>query len=373
MGANQILITGGDGYAGLRVAGKYLERTEDSVLLWVRAGSAEEFRAKRERLETTLADYGGRVAYACGDLADENPFAGVDPRGIKAVIHSAAVTRFNVDEATARRVNAEGTEKLLRFARGCPRLEALGLLSTVYASGKRPGQIEEESLDSSCGFANFYESSKWMAEDALRRGYADLPWRVFRIATIIADDEGGRVTQYNSFHNTLKLIFYGLLSLIPGDPSTPLYFVTGEFAAEAVYALMRRPESGVVYHVSHSAGEALTLGELIDLAFDAFMREEDFARRRVLKPLYSDAESFDLLTEAVGGFGGGIVNQAMASVAPFARQLFIRKEVSNRKLVSALGDCRAPDTRRLIRNTCDYLVRSRWGRNAESGDQQRSV
>jgi nucleoside-diphosphate-sugar epimerase len=370
MSARQVLITGGDGYTGLRLARKYLAQAEDGVLLWVRAGCADEFQAKKEKLCRELSDSNGRVSYAWGDLNNENPFEAVEPKEVKAIIHSAAVTRFNVDEVTARKVNVEGTEKLLRFASRCEALEALGLLSTVYASGMRPGVIEESMLDAPEGFANFYESSKWMAENALRTEFAHLPWRVFRIATIIADDGGGHVTQYNSFHNTLKLIFYGLLSLIPGDPQTPLYFVTGEFAADAIYALMKRPENKLVYHVSHTAEESLSLGELIDIAFDAFGQDKDFELRRVLRPLYSDAESFELLTDAVNAFGSGIVNQAMSSVTPFARQLFIHKKLQNQRLVSALDGYRAPDARRLIRNTCEYLVRTKWGRYSQGGGEQ---
>lgn len=371
MRRRKVLITGGDGYTGLRLARKYLGQAEDDVLLWVRASSAEEFQAKREKLSRELKDFQNRVDYAWGDLNDEHPFAAVEPQEVKTIIHSAAVTRFNVDEVTARKVNVEGTQKLLRFAGRCQRLEALGLLSTIYASGVRPGVIAEARLDGRDGFANFYESSKWMAENVLLREFAHLPWRIFRMATIIADDERGRVTQYNSFHNTLKLIFYGLLSLIPGDPQTPLYFVTGEFAAAAIYALMKRPENKVIYHVSHTLEESLSLGELIDVAFDAFAQDKDFELRRVLKPLYSDAESFELLTDAVNAFGSSIVNQAVSSVTPFARQLFIHKKVQNQKLVSALAGYRAPDARRLIRNTCEYLVRTRWGRN-NVGDGEQS-
>ena len=80
------------------------------------------------------------------------------------------------------------------------------------------------------------------------------------------------------------------------------------------------------------------------------------------EPLYADAESFDLLGDAMDTFGGSIVNQALSSVSPFARQLFVEKEFLNDKLASALGNYRAPEARQLIRNTCEYLVRTKWGR-----------
>lgn len=362
MSAKRILITGGDGYLGSRLAKKYLESSGDRVLLWVRASDEREFQAKSERLDRELNGFGSRVSYQAGDLASKEPFGSIDARDIRAIIHSAAVTRFNVDEATARAVNIEGTEKLLRFADNCPALEKFGLLSTAYASGLKSGLVEETPLDGLEGFANLYEKSKWASERELLTHFEHLPWRIFRVATIIADDESGRVTQFNAFHNTLKLFYYGLLSLVPGKPETPLYFVTGEFVADTIFDLMNDSSDKAIYHVAHTAAESVTLGELIELAFEVFEGEEDFKMRRVLKPLYSDAESFDILVEGVSAFGGGIVNQAVSSVAPFNRQLFIRKEICNRRLVAALSEYRAPDARHLIRNTCEYLARTKWGR-----------
>lgn len=366
MGAKQILITGADGYLGTRLARKYLESTSDRVLLWVRAADENEFRVKEENLACQIDDREDRVSYYWGDLVNENPFESLDPREIKRVIHSAAVTRFNVDQDTARKVNTEGTGKILRFANRCPSLESFGLISTVYVSGLRPGAIEEVPLEGDTGFANHYESSKWSAETSLLREYNHLPWRILRLATVIADSDDGRVSQYNAFHNTLKLFYYGLLSLVPGKPDTPVYFVTGEFATDAIFDLMDRSRNKMIYHIAHTEKESLTLGELIDLAFEGFDRDGDFQARRILKPLYSDADSFDLLVDGISAFGGGIVNQAVSSVAPFGKQLFVRKKIQNHNLVSALDNYRAPDARQLIRNTCAYLVRTKWGKYTDS-------
>jgi thioester reductase-like protein len=369
MSAKQVLITGADGYLGMRLAKKYLQSTPDRVLLWVRAADEAEFRAKKENLAREMDDREDRVSYYFGDLVNEDPFVALDPSEINCVIHSAAVTRFNVDSDTARKVNIEGAEKILRFANTCPSLEALGLLSTVYASGLMSGAIEEVTLDDNAGFANHYESSKWASENLLLGEYNHLPWRILRVATVIADTDDGCVSQYNAFHNTLKLFYYGLLSLVPGKPDTPVYFVTGKFATDAVFDLMNGSRSKTIYHIAHTEEESLTLGELIDLAFEAFDRDASFQARRILKPLYSDAESFDLLVDGISGFGGGIVNQAVSSVAPFGKQLFIRKQIQNHNLVTALETYRAPDARRLIRNTCEYLVRTKWGKYPDSTER----
>ncbi|HVF89062.1 MAG TPA: SDR family oxidoreductase [Blastocatellia bacterium] len=365
MSARQVLITGGDGYIGRRLAARHLESTDDEVLVWVRASDQREYEAKRKKLASLVEGFEGRVTFHSGDLAGDEPFHSVNPERVGLIVHTAAATRFNVDEATARSVNVEGTEKLLRFASRCPRLERLDLLGTVYASGLRPGEISEAALDDKAGFANHYEWSKWASEQLLFERFDHLPWRLFRVATIIADDESGRVTQYNAFHNTLKLFYYALLSLLPGKPETPLYFVTGRFVIDSIFELANRAPGKAIYHVAHRVEESLTLGQLIDTAFEAFNRDPGFESRRILKPLFCDPASFDLLVDGVNSFGGSVVNQALASVAPFGRQLFIRKEIQNDNLVAGLESYRSPDARRLIENACEYLARTKWGRLAE--------
>jgi nucleoside-diphosphate-sugar epimerase len=360
----QVLITGGSGYLGLSLARKFLEAGDKPVTLCIHAAGDREFQAKRRRIERQLKSFGDRVRYHGGDLGAARPFESIDPGEVAMIIHAAAVTRFNVDLESARGVNVEGSEKVLRLAAGCPSLEAIGLFSTVYASGLTPGVIEEQPLDDAFGFANHYERSKWETESLLLRQFNDLPWRLFRIATVIAADDRGRVEQHNAFHNTLRLFYYGLQSFIPGKPATPLYFVTEQFVTDAVFALMRVQPERTIYHVSPGRRESLTLGELIDIAFETFEQDREFKNRRVLKPLYSDEESFRLLAEGLGSFDSSVMFQTVSSVLPFARQLFVDKEIKNQRLVSALSEVHFPEPCQLAQRTCEFLVQSRWGKRS---------
>ncbi|MDZ8187705.1 MAG: SDR family oxidoreductase [Nostoc sp. ChiSLP02] len=362
MSKKQILITGGDGYIGSRIARKYLQVTQEPILLWVRANDEHEFQNKVEKLNLYLDNYSERVSYSWGDLRQAQPFNLIDPGEIKLIVHSASVTRFNVDRETARQVNIEGTEKLLNFANTCHSLEGFGLLSTVYASGIKSGLIAEIALDDRDGFANYYEWSKWESENLLINQFSHLPWSIFRVATVIADNIQGYVTQQNAFHNTLKLLYYGLLSLIPGKPETPLYFVTGDFVTDAIFKLMSRSCNQEIYHIAHTKAESPCLGDIIDIAFTTFTQTPEFKVRRVLKPLYADPESFNFLVDAVKGFGGNIVNEAVSSVSPFSKQLFIDKEINNQKLVSAFDNYQAENPQTLIENTCQYLLKQKWAK-----------
>ena len=351
-----VLVTGAGGYLGRRIARSFLEESDVNVVLWMKADSPAH------ALRDELAAFEGRFEIVHGDLTDHEPFAGVDPRSIGTIVHSAAVTRFNVERELAREVNVEGLRRLVTWACTCPRLRRLTLLSTVYSNGLRTGTLREEPLSSQPEFANHYERSKWHAERVLTEEGADLPWQIHRIATVIADDQGGRVEQLNAFHITLKLLYYGLLSVVPGEPGMPLYFVTARFAADAVRELSLSDQNRAVYHVCHARDEAATLGRLLDVAFDCFERDPSFRKRRILRPLLCDEASFASLSSTIDSFGGPVVGQSLKSIVPFAPQLFSEKTVANGRLAADLCAYSAPDQLRLIERTCAHLVETRFGK-----------
>jgi thioester reductase-like protein len=356
-----ILLTGASGYVGLALARELLERTDEELTLWLHAANADEARAKQEALMPRFSQWASRVDYRWGELGADGAFDQVDAARVTKIVHAAAVTRFNVDAETAKRVNLDGSARLFAFAERCPSLTHLTYVSTVYTAGLREGAIAE-SLDKEHGFANEYERSKWHAEQLLAT--KSLPWRIARVATVICDDESGRVTQQNAVHNTLRLLYYGLLSLVPGKTDTPLYFVTGKFVADALASLVQKSEERGVYHLVHRRDESLALGELVDLAFAAFNEDAAFRARRILPPLWVDAESFEVLASSIDSFGGEVTRQALGSVAPFARQLFSPKNFANDRLAAALPRYHAPEPRELARRVCSELVRTRWGRGS---------
>jgi nucleoside-diphosphate-sugar epimerase len=357
----KVLITGAGGYLGRRLARRLLETTDRELILWLRGRDASDVAEKRAALEALYKPWGSRVTLAFGDLEAENPFETVEASSVGTLVHGAAIIRFNVSEEDARRTNLEGTEKLLRFADRCRNLEHLGLISSVYSSGLKSGPVEEVLFRGDDGFCNFYERSKWESEQALVSRHGHLPHSLIRLATIIADDDAGAVTQYNAVHNTLMLFHYGLLSLIPGHAETPLYFITGDFAVDAVLASLAAGP-GKIHHVSHRREESISLGAFVDAAFDQFNEDEGFRSRRLLKPLYADQPTFDILVDGMKSFGGGVVNDSLSSITPFARQLFIAKDIRNDALRAVMPSYRAPDPTTLMKNVCRYLVRTKWGR-----------
>ena len=360
------LITGADGHVGRLMARWLLDHSDDELALFVRARDAASRDLKVRRLGNLA--HSARCRLEFGDLRDDEPFRNIDARDVSGILHAAAITEFSIDRARARAVNVHGTARVLDFARRCRKLRRFGLVSTIYAAGLRCGYVGETSFDASTGFANHYEWSKWRTERLLQ-SYDDLPWQIYRVATILGEDESGLVVQQNAIHNTLRLLFYGLLSVIPGHPATRVYFVSSEYLANAVGCLYQQAGDHEIFHVSPGGDDAVTLAVLLDTVYDAFLDDRQFAHRGILKPLFCEREAFSSLVAGMQQFGGPLA-QAIASVAPFAPQLFCDKHINIQQTERALDGLHRGDSQRLISAVSRNLVKQRWGlRGAQHGNQ----
>lgn len=348
-----ILLTGATGYLGKKLL-KELS-SDQKVIVPVRSRSG---LSGSERLEADLNRANIQVIES--DLQNLGE-AQLDLNNIEVIIHNAAVTAFNVDEETANKVNRDGSRNIFELASRCPNLKKIIYVSTVYSSGMKAGEIEESLCDNLAGFANHYERSKWEAETLLTTEFGHLPWCIARVSTVISDDSAGNVIQQNAVHNTLKLFFYGLISLLPGNPNTPIYLVTGDFVTRALKVIIEKGDTQKVYHVTFSLEESLTLGKIIELAHASFLEDEGFKTKRILKPLFTDMSSFETLVDNVKHFGGAILSQGVTSVAPFGKQLFIPKIIKNDELKKLMGkDYPEIDMNAVITNACRTLVKNKF-------------
>lgn len=362
-----VMVTGATGYIGGRLA-QVLAGKGTRLILPVRASSPDEFSRKSRRLSESLGP-SADAKFIWWDLATEPAESIEEIRDhVSHIVHCAAVTRFNVPEAEANEQNLSASQRLFEFARTCSRLEHFLYVSTVYVSGSQVGHVPEAPLLTRPEFANHYERSKWETEATLFGKYDDLPWNIARVATVICDDSTGVTGQFNAVHNTLKLFYYGLISLIPGLQQTPIYLVTGEFVAQALASCLDSKERRGVWHVCRQRQESLTLGRLIDIAHDIYSTFPDYQHRRIQKPLFVDQESFSLLSSGVSGFGGAVLNEALSSVTPFAKQLYVDKDFENNRLQFTWPAYGNEDMQRTVENLVRYLVTTRWGKTKEGSN-----
>jgi len=351
------LITGADGHIGSGLVRWLLEHSDHELVLGVRARTESELQTKRRNLGALLDD--PRCEIVASDFTMDNPLSALDAARVTDILHCAAATSFTIDRETAEATNFRGTEKLLEFAARCPRLERVGLVSTIYSAGLREGRVLEQPLAEAEEFANNYEWSKWKSEQLLEK-FSSLPWQIYRMSTVLAEDASGRVVRQNVVHNTLRLLFYGLLSIVPGAPSTRVYFVTADFACEAIGRLFLEAERGRIYHVSDDGDRAIRLSDMIDIVYDAFRENAEFAKSRILKPLFCDWQAFETLIEGSSRFGS-VISQALDSVAPFAPQLYRDKDVDTTRCTDALDGLRSPEPGQLMTLVSRNLVSKRWG------------
>ena len=365
----QVLVTGATGYLGGLVARRYLTRTYLTVLCPVRAADRDDLERRRAGLAALLGPEAvDRLVTIGYDLGSASPFGEVDPGPIVQIVHGEANTRFSVDAATADAVNVRGTAAVVELAERCPRLESVGLLSTLYVSGLASGPVEEAPARPAA-FANEYERSKWEAERDVLDSHPGLPFRVLRTATMVADDDLGTVTQLNVVHQTLRLLFYGLLSLVPGEPGTPVHLTTGAFAADGIFRLMRPEVPPGVFNLVHDTSQAPTLEQVLDTAFAVFGTCDDFRRKRVLRPLFADRDTFALLVDAAASLEASALHRAMASMAPFARQLYVTKQVHNDSFAKWFPEYHDTDIVSVLERACRYVIATRWGRRAATAER----
>lgn len=359
------LITGADGYIGRMIAARLIADSDDRLVLAVRAADSGELAAKRETLSKFLVGApGDRITIVPVDLRDESGLETVAGLPVTTIVHSAAVTRFSVDKETANSVNVAGTARVCEFARRCDRLRHMLMLSTVYSAGRQTGRVAEVAQTGSAGFVNFYEWSKWAAEQLALTEYADaVPLSVLRLSTVVADDQSGTVTQFNAFHHSMKLFFYGLMSVVPGNEDTPVHVTSGEYCAAAALRLLDPAVPAGIYHAC--PGVPPSFRDMMDIVFSVFESDEGFRRRNLVRPLFCDPESFHDLVHLARITRSGAVLTALETFVPFADQLYLRKDVSTDRLNAVWPGQREPDQRTLIARACEDMVATRWGRRRE--------
>ncbi|HSA55526.1 MAG TPA: SDR family oxidoreductase [Gemmatimonadaceae bacterium] len=358
-----ILVTGGTGTLGRELV-RRLRQDPDAPRVLVLARTA------------TITDAGASVVR--GDLL-ARPRLGIDPasydelrREVTHVVHCAAATRFTLPLEEARSVNVAGTRAVLELAAECRRLQGIACFSTVYVSGRRTGVFAESDCgDAGAGFVNSYEQSKAEMEELVRGAISQLPIVLFRLSTIIGDSRTGTVTGFNALHQALRLLYQGLVPMMPGEATTEIDLIPLDFAADASHALLRcmgqGVEAGHVYHLCAGHARSTAVGTLLDATMSAFTRHRPAWRRRTVeRPAFADARTYELFVRSVEEAGNEVLLGATRAVQAMAWQLAYPKTFDDRRAAAMLDPLgiRAPAVLDYYPEIVRYCVETNWGTTA---------
>jgi long-chain acyl-CoA synthetase len=260
---------------GREILSRFLERGDRRVFALVRADND--------------ADAAGRLpAHACltavaGDIEQRD--LGLSDgarermrREVTTVLHCAASVSFDMPLDESRRVNVEGTQRMLEFARSCPRLERFSYVSTAYVAGEPNRVFHEHELAVGQRFRNPYERSKFEAELALRSESGGIPLQIFRPSIVVGDSSTGRTSSFNVLYGPLKAFARGKVPAIPARRDAPVDIVPVDYVADRVHELTTNGPDGTFHLVA--GRNATTVGRLLEMSSEQLGKPQP----RVLSP-----------------------------------------------------------------------------------------
>jgi thioester reductase-like protein len=365
------VVTGATGFLGRELLAALLASPDERVVTPLRPSRGESAATRMARLlESMFPDREQReeawlrVHPVETDLEADAPGLGaalcraVDGLPTR-VIHGAASVAFDLPLAEARRINLDGTRRMLEAAAS---LASAGLLtrfayvSTAYVAGLREGTVYEHELDVGQGFTNTYEHTKREAEQLAREWQERLPLTVFRPSIVAGRASTGETSHFRVLYWPLKVLSRGLVLCIPGERDALFDIVPVDFVVDALLHILEREDArGGCYHLT--AGSEVRLEEIIRLT------AEIFEMRRV-PPYVSPQRAYRVLRPLLGLVLVGRLRRVHDLSAVYVPYLSKRLVFDNANTRAALAGSaiRMPDMNAYLKTILAYARRTDFGR-----------
>jgi long-chain acyl-CoA synthetase len=362
MTRTSVFLTGATGAIGRRVLANLL--ASDSV---DRAYVLVRDMRRWSAVARTLPNEGRAAVPIVGDLRLPRLGLGMTARGtlardVKVAIHLAATTSFSQSLVQARATNTHGTSNLLDLISLLPGIRRVAHVSTAFVAGQNTGDILERD-NGDAGWVNAYEQSKYEAEALVRA--VNREWTIIRPSTVVCDSTAGGISQVNAIHRALRLYHHGLAPMMPGDETTLVDVVLGDYVARGIARLaLAEAAANRTFHLC-SGDRALPLGELLDTTWDIWAEATSWKRRSVARPALTDLATYRLFETSVEEVGDLRLRQAVRALSHFVPQLALPKCFDTTG-ADELLDFRAPAVREFWPQMVTELLATRWASRLRS-------
>jgi nucleoside-diphosphate-sugar epimerase len=255
----KILITGGGGFLGFRLARALLARGQlggrkiESLTLL--DGAFPEAAAKTPQLDAVV-----------GDVSDDETLARVCPPDTDAVFHLAAVVSggAEADFDLGMRVNLLGTERLLARMRQCANLPRLVYTSSVAAfGGTLPAVLDDATLaNPQTSYGTQKVIGEYLVSDYSRKGFLD--GRSLRLPTIVVRAGRPNAAASSFASGILREPLNGEVSACPVAPETGVWLLSPRRVVDAfLHAWELPPEAWGTQRWLNLPGITATVAEMV--------------------------------------------------------------------------------------------------------------
>lgn len=370
-----ILLTGAGGMVGKEIARQIFFQTEHKLIAFLHKGGQVKYTDYYLNfiLPTLSSDdcvkYKARLLVIEGDITENDLGIGKEGQGILSqnvtdVIHCAGSTNFSLPIEESRKYNVEGTKNVLNFSKLFKHKIRFGYISTAFVAGKISGDISESESKNDLGFVNSYEQSKYEAESFLLNEQNDIPVGIYRLSTVLGNSKTGEVDKYIAPHQMMRLMYLGLISMIPGTPEYPVDLIAVDHAASTIVTLFCRHFSAKeIFHITAGTEYSYPLGDIIHDTFSLFEEHSpEWKKKEIAKPLLVSKEAFGLFLRSVEETGNPLMLQIVKNTKYFADQLLYPKNFQKDAVLKYISDYEQtlPSIREFYARVVKFCLTTSW-------------